>query len=174
MKTYILRCRPQKTLDFMRWATEAHPGQFWTPVLVRMKRLPRRRKIIQVQYFALPGYLFMHETAAGGPMFKTLARKGATPIVVPPSKYAMCDVEELLDLRQRLEDLEQASKRGEPEAEVAPRFSPGEVVRVVSGPISGTEGQVIGQTGDLVTISTPSFWGKLKISSFLLQAAAPI
>lgn len=174
MNALILRCQPSKTKKLLEWGNACFHGMFWAPATMRRRRLPRSRKQVEVLIYALPGYIFLKSTDDREALTGALD-KGMRLMRTAAASPATCSLVDLAVMNKQLQ------KVAKVEATLAvnmalpsPQFSKGQQVVAISGPLSSIKGEVVAQNGDEVTIETASFWGTLKISSFLLMETGRI
>lgn len=182
----ILICPPHQTRDIMEDLRETEfSGRVWTPFITRRRRLPRTRKTVITQSSVLPGYLFYRDHDGYNLPFD-LTRRRIRAMTTPAGTPVQCPIEALQALQNYIVEVLQAPAAPPVAAQApaappiveapAPVFAPGTQV-VISGRghlLDGVSGAVLHQTGEEVLVWTEGFWGRLKISAFLLQKAAPI
>lgn len=172
MLAIVYRCRPSKTKEIMQWAREHASGAVWVPTTTRIRRLPRSRKRVLCTRLVLPGYLFVRQERVPelAPIFH---RMEATPVICPTGRPMVCPVAELFVFQEevlRLTSAETVTTTPEEQPPV-PIWAPGTPVEVATDHrlLAGVSGVVVSQSDEEVTVETPGFWGRLKISAFLLR-----
>lgn len=162
----IYRCAPSATLSIGDQLTASGLTGVYVPEVTIRRRVPRTKQFEVKRISVLPSFLFLE-----GHIWKMpakIARK-VRPMVIN-GKFASATSWEIADMRGTL-GVDQFM-RNNPRKDPALSIQVGDHVFICSGPLKGVKGVVAIRYQNHCIIETGSFWGALKVYTFLLRKDA--